>query len=73
VPERSPAPSRPRRRFDPGGPVAGVFFLAVAAVFMANGLSGLPVVDPALLGPALVAGLGVIGIVRVLTRSRRQG
>ncbi|MBX6765561.1 MAG: hypothetical protein IRY90_00105 [Actinomadura rubrobrunea] len=73
MPERSPAPSRPRRRFDPGGPTAGVFFLAVAAVFMVNGLSGRPVADPVVLGPALVAGLGLVGIVRVLTRSRRRG
>jgi len=71
VPDRRPAPAGPRRRFDPSGPVIGVFFLAVAAVCLANGLGGRPVADLGLLIPALLVGLGLAGIVRVLTRSRR--
>jgi hypothetical protein len=51
--------------------VIGVFFLAVAAVCLANGLGGRPVADLGLLIPALLVGLGLAGIVRVLTRSRR--
>ncbi|GAA4074357.1 hypothetical protein [Actinomadura miaoliensis] len=72
MPDRRPAPTGPRRRLDPSGPVIGVFFLVVAAVFMANGFGGRPVADLGLLVPALLVGLGVAGIVRVLTRSRRS-
>ncbi|MEW2355818.1 hypothetical protein [Spirillospora sp. NPDC029432] len=61
-----------RRRFDPGAVVTGLFFLAVAGVFLAGALSGDPVAGPEILGPVLLAGLGLVGIVRVLTRSRRH-
>jgi hypothetical protein len=60
------------RRFDPGSVVTGVFFLGVAAIFMTGALSGVPVAGPGILAPALVAVLGLVGIVRVLTRSRRH-
>ncbi|WP_433329189.1 hypothetical protein [Spirillospora sp. CA-294931] len=63
---------RPRRRFDPGGPLTGLFFLGVAVVFLTGVLSGDPVAGPEILGPVLLAGLGVIGIIRVLTRGRRR-
>jgi hypothetical protein len=62
---------RERRRFDPGSVVTGLFFLGVAGVFIAGGLSGEVVPGPRVLGPALLVGLGLVGIVRVLTRSRR--
>ncbi|XVQ12127.1 hypothetical protein ACQP1W_05975 [Spirillospora sp. CA-255316] len=74
-----PAPGRDRdgeaperRRFDPGSVVTGLFFLGVAGVFIAGGLSGELVAGPQVLGPALLVGLGLVGIVRVLTRSRRH-
>ncbi|GAA2450847.1 hypothetical protein GCM10010191_81080 [Actinomadura vinacea] len=75
-PERTddarPAEGRGRRGFDPGSAVTGLFFLAVAGIFIAAALSGDPVADPRMLGPALLVGLGVVGIVRVATRSRRH-
>jgi hypothetical protein len=61
-----------RRRFDPGGPVAGSFFLAVAGVFLASGLSERNVVKLSALIPAVLIGLGVVGIVRIVTRARRR-
>ncbi|SEG34550.1 hypothetical protein SAMN04489712_104504 [Thermomonospora echinospora] len=63
---------RIRHRFDPGAPVAGLFFLAVAGVFLAGGLSGEPVVPLEVLVAALLIGLGVVGIVRVLSAGRRR-
>jgi hypothetical protein len=57
---------------DPGSVVTGLFFLAVAGIFMAGALSGDPVAGPEILGPALLAGLGLMGIVRVITRARRH-
>lgn len=78
-PERLPAspvppnePGRGRRRFDPGAVVTGLFFLAIAGIFLAVGLSGDPIIEARVLGPALLVGLGLTGIVRVLTRSRRH-
>ena len=67
-----PREGRGRRRFDPGSVVTGLFFLGVAAVFVVAGLGGTPVAQTRVLAPALLAGLGVVGIVRVLTRSRRH-
>ncbi|MDL4814825.1 hypothetical protein [Actinomadura opuntiae] len=61
-----------RRGFDPSGPVAGVFFLALAGVFLADGLSGGRVVATAVMVPVVLIGLGVVGTVRVLTRGRRR-
>ncbi|MFI0357683.1 hypothetical protein [Actinomadura sp. 9N407] len=70
--DKASAPVRKARRFDPGSVVTGLFFLAVAGVFFAGALSGDPVAGPEILGPALLAGLGLMGIVRVVTRSRRH-
>jgi hypothetical protein len=69
-PERRPG--RRRRRFDPGSVVTGLFFLFIAGIFMAGGLSRTPVAEPEILVPAVVVGLGLVGIVRVITRSRRH-
>lgn len=60
------------RRFDPAGPVTGLFFLAMAGVFLADGLSGGDVVAAAVMLPVVLIGLGVVGTVRVLTRARRR-
>ncbi|MDL4776191.1 MULTISPECIES: hypothetical protein [Thermomonosporaceae] len=60
------------RRFDPGGPIAGLFFLAVAGVLLASGLSGELVVGLRVLVPAVLIGLGLVGIVRILTRAARR-
>jgi hypothetical protein len=64
--------SERRRRFDPAGPVTGIFFLALAGIFLAEGLSGGHAVDVAVMVPVVLIGLGVVGTVRVLTRSRRR-
>ncbi|GAA4236934.1 hypothetical protein GCM10022254_47730 [Actinomadura meridiana] len=61
-----------RRRFDPSGPVTGLFFLALAALFLAAGLSGDEILTPEVLAPVVLIGLGLVGTVRVLTRSRRR-
>jgi hypothetical protein len=61
----------PRHRFDPGALVAGLFFLGVAGIFLVGGItpSILPVYG---LAPAVLIGLGVVGLIRALTRSRRR-
>ncbi|HEY8482081.1 MAG TPA: hypothetical protein VIL71_19815 [Spirillospora sp.] len=61
-----------RRGFDPAGPVTGLFFLVLAGLFLAEGLSDAPVLDPAITAPVVFIGLGLVGTVRVLTRSRRR-
>ncbi|MBO2462970.1 hypothetical protein [Actinomadura violacea] len=64
--------SERRRRFDPAGPVTGIFFLALAGVFLADGLSRGRLLEAAVMVPVVLIGLGVVGTVRVLTRSRRR-
>ncbi|WP_131732727.1 hypothetical protein [Actinomadura formosensis] len=61
-----------RYRFDPAGPVAGLFFLALAGLFLADGLSDGGVLSATILAPVVLIGLGLVGTVRVLTRSRRR-
>ncbi|GAA0599111.1 hypothetical protein [Actinomadura livida] len=63
---------RRRHRFDPAGPVTGLFFLVLAGLFLAEGLSDERVLAPEVLAPVVLIGLGLVGIVRVLTRSRRR-
>lgn len=61
-----------RHRFDPGALIAGIFFLAVAATHLSRSLghrAGLPL---QVVAPAVLVGLGVVGIVRILSRSRRR-
>ncbi|WP_067491455.1 hypothetical protein [Actinomadura hibisca] len=62
----------PRGRFDPGALVTGLFFLAVAGLFLASGLSGEVVAGTRVIAPVLLVGLGLVGVVRVLTRARRR-
>ena len=64
--------SERRGGFDPAGPVTGLFFLVLAGIFLAEGLSGGHAVEVAVLVPVVLIGLGVVGTVRVLTRSRRK-
>jgi hypothetical protein len=60
-----------RHRFDPSSAVAAVLFLGVAVRYLAHGFGGGPI--PFLLAvPAIVAGLFVVGALRVLFRSRRE-
>lgn len=61
-----------RRGFDPAGPVTGLFFLALAGLFLADGLPGDRLLAPTTLAPIVLIGLGLVGIVRVLTRARRR-
>lgn len=61
-----------RFRFDPAGPVTGLFFLALAGVFLADGLTDGDVLPVAAMIPIVLIGLGLVGTVRVLTRSRRR-
>jgi hypothetical protein len=61
-----------RHRFDVASLLAGLLFLAVAGVYVAGGLSGRTVVSIAMLGPAVFIGLGVVGLLRVLTRAGRE-
>ncbi|TDC68867.1 hypothetical protein E1200_10280 [Actinomadura sp. GC306] len=60
------------RGFDPAGPVTGLFFLVLAGLFLAEGLTDERVLAPAVLAPVVLIGLGLVGIVRVLTRARRR-
>ncbi|WP_242903070.1 hypothetical protein [Actinomadura terrae] len=66
--DRRPA----RRRFDPAGPVTGLFFLALAGIFLADGLSDDSVLPAATLLPVVLIGLALVGTVRILTRGRRR-
>jgi hypothetical protein len=61
-----------KHRFDPGALVAGLFFLAVAVIFLAGGFAETSILPVYGLGPAVLVGLGVVGLVRALTRSRRR-
>jgi hypothetical protein len=61
-----------RHRFDPGALVGGLLFLAVAGVYLVSGHGDRIVVRAEILIPAVFIGLGLVGIVRVLTRSRRR-
>lgn len=61
-----------RYRFDPAGPVTGLFFLVLAGLFLAEGLAEDPIVSETVLAPVVLIGLGLVGTVRVLTRSRRR-
>ncbi|MFA1549067.1 hypothetical protein [Actinomadura chokoriensis] len=61
-----------RHRFDPAGPVTGVFFLVLAGLFLADGLSEERLLSATVLAPVVLIGLGLVGTVRVLTRSRRR-
>lgn len=61
-----------RFRFDPAGPVTGLFFLFLAGLFLADGLTDGSVLPVAALVPVVLIGLGLVGTVRVLTRSRRR-
>jgi hypothetical protein len=60
-----------RHRFDPGGFVAGLYFLAVAVVFLINGFSDRTVFPLIYLGPALLIGYALVLLIRLLSRSRR--
>lgn len=61
-----------RHRFDPGALVAGLFFLAVAAVFLNDGFSGRTVFPFMYTGAALLIGYSLVLLIRLLTRSRRR-
>jgi hypothetical protein len=68
-----PRPAAPvRRRFDPGAVVTGVFFLAMAGLFLADALTALTIPGPAVMAPVILVGLGLVGIVRILPRGRRR-
>jgi hypothetical protein len=67
-----PEPVKPGPRFDPGSVATGLFFLCVAALFITGALGGDPIAKPQVMGPALLVGLGLVGIVRIVTRSRRH-
>ncbi len=69
---RDGRPARVRRRFDPAGPVTGLFFLTLAGLFLAEGLAGEPILPTTALVPVVLIGLGLVGTVRVLTRGRRR-
>ncbi|MFB4305800.1 hypothetical protein [Actinomadura sp. GTD37] len=61
-----------RYGFDPAGPVTGLFFLVLAGLFLAEGLAEESIVSATVLAPVVLIGLGLVGTVRVLTRSRRR-
>jgi hypothetical protein len=65
-------PAKKRFRFDPAGPVTGLFFLFLAALYLVDGLSDEDVLPATALIPVVLIGLGLVGTVRVLTRSRRR-
>ncbi|MEO5875813.1 MAG: hypothetical protein ABIS86_23440 [Streptosporangiaceae bacterium] len=62
-----------RHRFDPGSLLGGIYYLAVAGIFIASGLSGNSIVPVIYLGPALLIGFALVLLVRLLSgvRTRR--
>lgn len=62
----------PRHRTDPGAFVAGLFFLAVAGIFLATGFGNKLVVELMFLAPAMVIGFSLVLLIRIFTRSRRR-
>ncbi|MCW2889635.1 MAG: hypothetical protein JWL58_6497 [Streptosporangiaceae bacterium] len=62
-----------KHRFDPGALVAGLFFLAVAGIFLVGGFADTSILPVYGLAPAVLIGLGAVGLVRALTRARRRG
>ena len=69
---RDDRPTPVRRRFDPAGPVTGLFFLTLAGLFLAEGLTERTILHPTTLIPVVLIGLGLVGTIRVLTRGRRR-
>jgi hypothetical protein len=61
-----------RHRFDPGAPIAGLYFLGLAVFFLAGALAGEPVRDLAVLSAAIFIGLGAVGMALILSRGRRR-
>jgi hypothetical protein len=61
-----------RHRFDPGALVAGLFFLGVAGIFLVGGFTKTSILPVYGLAPAVLIGLGLVGLVRALTRARRR-
>jgi hypothetical protein len=60
-----------RHRFDPSGVIAGLFFLVLAGVHFSNAYGGVRIsVFWAI--PAVLIGLGVIGVLRIVFRGRRR-
>ncbi|MEV4256430.1 hypothetical protein AB0J52_24990 [Spirillospora sp. NPDC049652] len=64
---------RPRRRLDPAAPVAGVFYLAVAGVFIAGWVRDRPIGDPMVVAAVVLVLMGLLGIVRALLKAQRRG
>jgi hypothetical protein len=52
--------------------IAGLFFLGVAGIFLAGGFAKTLVLPIYGLAPAVLIGLGAVGLIRALTRSRRR-
>lgn len=59
------------RRFDPASLLAGVLFGAVSAAYLVSGFGGGVLPVPTIwLVPALLIGLGAVGIARAVFRRR---
>jgi hypothetical protein len=61
-----------KHRFDPGTLITGLFFLGVAGIFLIGGLANTAILPVYGLAPAVLIGLGVVGLIRALIRSRRR-
>jgi hypothetical protein len=59
-------------RFHPARFAAGLFFLGVAGVFLASGVEGDGVLPLDVLVPILLSGLGMVGLIGVISRSRHR-
>ncbi|RFU41159.1 hypothetical protein DZF91_13345 [Actinomadura logoneensis] len=65
-------PARRPRRLDAAAPLAGVFYLAVAGLFIAGAVRGRPVGDPMVVAGVVLVLMGVLGIVRALLKAQRR-
>ncbi|MEV5569300.1 hypothetical protein AB0L06_04565 [Spirillospora sp. NPDC052269] len=64
--------TRTRRRLDPAAPLAGVFYLAVAGLFVAGAVRGRSVGDPMVVAGVVLVLMGLLGIVQAVIKSQRR-
>ncbi|MCP2335530.1 hypothetical protein [Actinomadura rupiterrae] len=61
-----------RRRLDLAAPIGGLFFLAVAGLYVAGAVRDRPVGDPMVVAGIVLVAWGVVGIVQLIVRANRH-
>lgn len=68
---KTPGASR-KRRLDPAAPLAGVFYLAVAGLFLAGSARGSSIGDPMIVAGIVLVAMGLLGIVQAVLKAQRR-